>query len=180
MAFTKMDGVLLVIQTLIVFAASFPMKIPELNPKFEIGEKFFVSGVEDLVKLGNGTVPEALLTDLTPPEYYKSTGVNEHDALSHLYKTSTSANGRQRRSVSSSCPITWTVNFEANRWPSRIQRGICNGQGTTCLSSDGKRACEEYYSEVQVYRYLGQTSSGQQVWRVETQKIPVLCSCSAF
>ena len=156
------------------------MEIPELKPKAEIGETFYISNAEELRNLGNGTVPEALLADVTPPEYYKQQSyVPKSDILSHLVAPSGKKGKRVARSVTSSCPVTWVVNFDAYRWPAFISRGVCNGQGTTCLSANGRPSCQEVLMDVQVYRYLGNTSSGQQVWRAEMQAIPVLCNCNS-
>ena len=160
-------------------AASFPMKIPELKPKSESGEMFYISNAEELRHLGNGTVPQALLADVTPPQYYnQQNATSDSDILSHL--VAPSSKKRASRDVSSICPVTWVVSFEGNRWPTRISKAVCNGQGTTCLSANGHPSCEEYLMEVQIYRFLGITSNGQQIWRSERQTIPVACTCSSY
>ena len=161
-------------------ASSFPMEIPELKPNAEIGEKFYLSSVEELKRLGNGTVPEALLADVTPPEYYKlQSQVAKSDILSHLIAPSNKKSRRSARNVAPSCPVSWVVNFDAYRWPARISKAVCNGQGTTCLSSDGRPSCQELLMDFQTYRFLGLTASGVQVWRSEIIAVPVSCSCNS-
>lgn len=154
------------------------MTIPELKPKSEVGETFYISNAEELKHLGNGTVPEALLANVSPPEYYKQqTYVSETDILSHLIESTDKKTKRNTRDISPSCPVIWVLSFEANRWPSRIYRAVCNGQGTTCLSGNGQPSCEELLREIQIYRFLGITSSGQQIWRSEIQTVAVACTC---
>ena len=157
------------------------MTIPELRPKSDVGKTFYISTAEELRHLGNGTVPESLLGDFPPPEYYKQQpNISESDILSHLMASSNKKTKRSSRDVPSTCPTTWVISFEANRWPNRMYRGVCNGQGTTCLSGNGQPSCEELRREVQIYRFLGMSSSGQQIWRSEMQAIPVACSCRSY
>ena len=173
--------ILVALVALISIAASFPMQVPDLNPKFEVGKKFYVSSVAELREIVNSTVPEALTSGATPPEYFREQGVtSDSDILSNIVMTRNSRLRRKVRSVTPSCPVSWVVNFEANRQPARIQKAVCNGQGTTCLSNDGRPACEEIIFQYMVVRFYGLTSTGVQVWRYEKQDVPVACTCSAL
>ena len=171
----------LLIVVIIHVATSLPVEIPELRPEAENGKIFHVSSVEELRQLGNGTVPEALLADVTPPEYYSQQAyVPKSDMLSHLIAPSAKKGKRAARSVAPACPVTWVVSFDGYRWPPRINKAVCNGQGTTCLSAHGHPSCKEYLVEFQVYRFLGITSSGAHVWRSEKEAVPVLCTCDGY
>lgn len=173
--------ILVALVALVSIAASFPMQVPDLNLKFEVGKKFYVSSVAELREIVNATVPEALTSGATPPDYFKEKGVpSDSDMLSNIVMTKDSRLRRKVRSVTPSCPVSWVVNFEANRLPARIQKAVCNGQGTTCLSSDGRPACEEIIYEYMVVRFHGLTSTGMQVWRYERQNVPVACTCSSL
>ena len=180
-AFNLQAELLVALVALVSIAASFPMQVPDLNPRFEVGKKFYVSSVAELREIVNSTVPEALTSGTTPPEYFKEKGVTSNsDMLSNIVMTRNSRPRRRARSITPSCPKSLVVDFEANRKPEIILKAECNGQGTTCLSSDGRPACEEVVFEYMVVRFHGLTSSGMQVWRYEKQDIPVACTCSGL
>ena len=80
--------------------------------------------------------------------------------------------------ITPSCPQTWVVDFEAARYPQRIQKCQCNGQGTTCLSSNGIPSCQEIRKTKLVYRFYGIDSAGNPVWRQEYFTVAVGCTCS--
>lgn len=80
--------------------------------------------------------------------------------------------------IKQSCPQTWVVDFEAARYPQRIQKCQCNGQGTTCVSPSGIPSCQEIKETKLVYRFYGIDSAGNPVWRQEYFTVAVGCTCS--
>ena len=168
---------------LVELATSFPVKLQNLDPLPHHGKKFLISSLDELKAFGNGSIPASLLTDLSPPEYYKQHGGPQHDdVLAHiiapLIKNNTGH--RSKRSMPVSCPVTYTVNYAGDRIPSMLQKAVCNLQGTTCLSSTGRASCEEISIMITVFKILGLSPSTNKLYvRATREALPIACSCAA-
>ena len=128
------------------------------------GQVIVVNNATEMRFKNGAQVPE-YLTFPVNPSVYKS-----HN---------TSSSTRSRRDVTPACPITWHLDYNANRYGyPYIWYGQCNGSGTTCTKS-GVPSCTSHNINAVFYYFIGYTPEGYPVYQEATEQITVDCSCSA-
>ena len=147
-----------------------------------------ISNLSELRPYLNRTVPLALRSHVSPPEFFQRQGYNVTSQQSELLKlllresSSHVQGGRQTRSVSShsSCPVTWVIDHKSTRYPTMYKKAVCNGLGTTCTSATSKRpVCDEITVGYSVIIFLGISPNlNKLVWQVKTEYVPIGCTCS--
>ena len=146
------------------------------------GQKLEITSLQQLKHHLNETVPQCMRTGIDPGQYFQLHNTNStyEENLLHLMSQSlTSSSGRRvQRTINPSCPVNWVVDFQSTRFPPHIWKAVCNGQGTTCLSTQSRQpVCEELPVTWLVLRFLGVRPDGQQVWQWQRESVSVGCTC---
>ena len=185
--FQKLNPLLITIYLVLLVltgcvSKSFNLKLYKLHTSFHEGQKLEVFTFEQLSRHSNETIPMALRSEKNPMEYFRLHDKNStyEENLLHLMSGSLTPPGaRVSREISSSCPVNWVIDFQSTRYPPHIWKAVCNGQGTTCLSSHSPHSiCEEFSVSWLVLRFLGMKPNGHQIWQWQRESVPIGCSCS--
>ena len=156
----------------------------KLHTKVKIGEKLIVNNLTLLDKYINETFPEAFRTDLNPEAYFRlksNYSTFEQKLLLLMGGTFSLSQGRVKRGISTSCPVSWMTDYQSTRSPSSIQMAVCNGPGTGCLSPGSRGpSCELLTISMAVLRFRGIDPAGNEVWQWEKQSVGIGCNCSGL